>query len=205
MTKKKKEKKIKEVKNNFKFESGKYYHFVGSGTIVHVFNEYENIHFGKCFITETNKSVDFIPLGNHEGATKGWVEIAKSEWDKTFKDWPLPEKQDDDGVFDTAKHSKKNRFQKDKYYRHSMSDYDIHIIDKVFAAMYNDCFIAETNKDPNSFLSMSAEPGAARDWFEISKEYWLENFDILNTEEKSSIWTPEQKIWTPGKISIVKH
>jgi len=40
-------------------------------------------------------------------------------------------------------------------------------------------------------LPMNSGPGAAMDWFEITEEDWLDNFELLD-QEKPKLWLPNQ-------------
>ncbi len=66
------------------FQIGKFYKY-DNGKMIHILSRVETTGFANTLLAETNEPIDsFIPIGEHEGTTDGWIEITRKEWMNNF-------------------------------------------------------------------------------------------------------------------------
>ena len=71
---------ITENKTEMRFELGKYYAHT-TGDKLYICGICDTKIYGMCLMGE-NRNGDFIPIGQHKGATLNWHEISEEEfWD----------------------------------------------------------------------------------------------------------------------------
>lgn len=81
----KKEKPIGRNISSKGFEEGKFYRHLSSGEILHILARLSTTMWDSCLVAESSRYNHLKPVGSDEGASQGWEEVSRKEWEKCFE------------------------------------------------------------------------------------------------------------------------